>query len=62
MKVVDTMGNWKIEMSNGSAFTEKQKDLMRKMGKGKTFLISGIKAKGQDGLVRNLPTIEVTIN
>lgn len=62
MKVVDTMGNWKIEMSNGSAFTEKQKDLMRKMGKGKTFLISGIKAKGQDGLVRDLPTIEVTIN
>lgn len=62
MKVVDTMGNWKIEMSNGSSFTEKQKDLMRKMGKGKTFLISGIKAKGQDGLVRDLPTIEVTIN
>ncbi|MCQ2350953.1 MAG: gliding motility protein GldM [Paludibacteraceae bacterium] len=62
MKVVDTMGNWKYEDSNGTSFTEKQKDLMRKMGKGKTFLISRIRAKGPDGIERVLPTIEVTIN
>lgn len=62
MKVVDTMGNWKYEDSNSSAFTEKQKDLMRKMGKGKTFYISRIRAKGPDGVERVLPPLEVIIN
>lgn len=62
MKVVDTMGNWKYENSSSSSFTEKQKDLMRKMGKGKTFFISKIRAKGPDGVERILPPIEVNIN
>jgi len=62
MKVVDTMGNWKYEDSNSTSFTDKQKDLMRKMGKGKTFYISRIRAKGPDGVERVLPPIEVVIN
>lgn len=62
MKVVDTMGNWKYENASSSSFTDKQKDLMRKMGKGKTFYISQIRAKGPDGVERILPPLEVLIN
>lgn len=62
MKVVDSMGNWKTEISENSNFTDKQKALIRAMGKGKQFNISEVKAKGPDGLTRMLPTIEVLVN
>jgi len=58
----DSMGNGMIESATGSNFTEKQRNVMRKMNKGKTFYISNIRAKGPDGIEQQLPPIEVKIN
>ena len=58
----DSMGNSIVKSSEGAAFTSEQKDIMRKMSKGKKFFISRIRAIGQDGIERVLPAIDVTVN
>jgi hypothetical protein len=58
----DSMGNSIVKTSNAAAFTSEQKDIMRKMSKGKKFFISRIRAVGQDGIERVLPAIDVTVN
>jgi gliding motility-associated protein GldM len=58
----DAMGNTIPEISDGSAFSDRQKDYIRRLSKGKTFLIRGVVARGPDGVDRTIPPIEVTVN
>lgn len=59
----DNMGNAVPETSGSDRFTQRQKDLMRSLGRGKRFYISRIRAIGPDGIERNLPqAIEVIMN
>ena len=59
---VDAMGDYHPEASNGSQFTERQKDRIRRMQHGKQFFITNVKATGPDGITRNISTIQVIIN
>ncbi len=58
----DSMGNVIPEVSNGSNFSERQKDYIRRLSKGKMFLIRGVVARGPDGIDRTIPPIEITVN
>ena len=58
----DSMGNAIPEISEGSAFSQRQKDYIRRLSKGKRFYISRVVAKGPDGIERTIPTIEVIVN
>ena len=58
----DQMGNAMPEISNGSRFSERQKAQMKSLSRGKRFYISRIKAKGPDGITRDLSPIEVIVN
>lgn len=60
--IYDGMGNRISEVSNSGQFTDKQKALIRQIGRGKTFLISDVKAKGKDGVERDIATLEVKLN
>lgn len=60
--IYDGMGNRIPETSNSGQFTEKQKALIRQLGRGKTFLISDVKARGRDGVERDIPSLEVRLN
>jgi gliding motility-associated protein GldM len=59
----DSMGNVVPEVSAGANFSARQKEMFRKLSRGKRFYISRVKAKGPDGVERTLPaTLEVIIN
>ena len=59
----DNMGNAVPEVSNGANFSTRQKDMFRRLSRGKRFYISRVRAKGPDGVERLLPTtLEVIIN
>lgn len=59
----DNMGNAVPEVSQGAAFTERQRTLFRSLGRGKRFYISRIRAVGPDGVERTLDgAMEVIIN
>ncbi len=59
----DNMGNAIPEVSNGASFSARQKDMFRKLSRGKRFYISHVKALGPDNVERLLPTsLEVIIN
>lgn len=59
----DNMGNAVPEISNGSKFSNRQRDLFRRLSRGKRFYISRVKAIGPDGVERLLPTsLEVIVN
>lgn len=60
--IYDGMGNRIPETSTSGQFTDKQKALIRQLGRGKTFLISDVKARGRDGVERDIPTLEVRLN
>ena len=57
----DSMGNAMPEISNGADFSQRQKDAFKRLGHGKRFYITKIKAQGPDGTERNLPPIEVIV-
>ncbi len=57
----DSMGNAMPEMSDGANFSQRQKDAFKRLGRGKRFYITKIKAHGPDGTERNLPPIEVIV-
>lgn len=58
----DNMGNAVPEVSRDSNFTDRQKDMFRRLSRGKRFYISRVKAVGPDGIERILPTtLEVII-
>ena len=55
--VFDSMGNAMPEKSAGSRFSERQKTSFRRL-----FYITRIRAKGPDGIVRDLSPMEVIVN
>ena len=58
----DNMGNAVPEVSEGSKFSARQKDLFRRLSRGKRFFITGVKAVGPDGIERQLPAaLEVKV-
>lgn len=59
----DNMGNAVPEVSNSADFTDRQLSQIRKLGRGKRFYISNIKATGPDGVERTLNGVmEVIVN
>ncbi|MEG1581255.1 MAG: gliding motility protein GldM [Bacteroidaceae bacterium] len=59
----DNMGNVVPEISTSSEFTQRQKDIFRRLGHGKQFYINKIRAVGPDGIERRLPqSLQVIIN
>lgn len=58
----DSSGNAMPEVSNGSQFSPRQKQQFQRLGRGKRFYISRIRAKGPDGITRDLSPMEVIIN
>jgi len=59
---VDAMGNVTQELSSGGNFSSRQIELIRKMTRGSQVIVSGIKAKGPDGIERDLYPMEIRIN
>lgn len=59
----DNMGNAVPRVSQGALFSQQQKDMFRKLGRGKRFYISNVIAIGPDKVERKLPTsLEVIID
>lgn len=59
----DNMGNAVPEISAGSKFSARQREVFRKLSRGKRFYISRVRAVGPDGIERLLPTtLEVIVN
>ena len=58
----DNMGNAVPEVSDGAKFSARQKDVFRRLTRGKRFFITGVKAVGPDGIERQLSTaLEVKV-
>ncbi|MDR0894905.1 MAG: gliding motility protein GldM [Prevotellaceae bacterium] len=59
----DNMGNAVPEVSQSSSFSDRQKDMFRRLSRGKRFYISRVRAIGPDGVERLLPaSLEVIVN
>ena len=58
----DSMGNAIPEVAEGTNFSQRQKDYIRRLTRGKRFYITRVVAKGPDGIERTIPTIEVIVN
>lgn len=63
MTFYDNMGNAVPEISGGSAITDRQKNMIRQLGRGKRFYITKIRAQGPDGIERTLNgAMEIIVN
>ena len=63
MVFFDNLGNAVPEVSSGAGFTERQKNMMRGLSRGKRFFITKIRAQGPDGIERTLNgAVEVIVN
>ncbi len=58
----DSMGNAIPEVSNGASFSSRQKEQFKRLKPGKTFFITNVKAKGPDGITRDISPMEVGLN
>ena len=58
----DSMGNAIPEVSNGASFSPRQKEQFKRLKPGKSFFISNVKAKGPDGVTRDISPMEVGLN
>ncbi|MDR0348122.1 MAG: gliding motility protein GldM [Tannerella sp.] len=58
----DSMGNAIPEISQSGRFTDRQKEMIRNLARGKRFYITRGKATGPAGKSENLTTIEVIVN
>lgn len=58
----DQMGNAIPELSDGARFSARQREQFRRMKAGKSFFISNVKAKGPDGITRDISPMEVALN
>ena len=56
------MGNAMPENSNGASFSPRQLEKFKQMKPGKSFFISNVKAKGPDGITRDISPMEVGLN
>ena len=57
----DSMGNAMPEVSAGASFSQRQKQAIQRLSRGKRFFITRIKAVGPDGITRELAPLEVII-
>ena len=58
----DNMGNAIPEVSNGDKFSERQKEIFRKLTRGRRFYINRVSAVGPEGTTRTLPqSLEVFV-
>ncbi len=60
--VTDNLGNSIPENSNGAAFSERQKQQIQRLNRGRRILITSIKAIGPDGITREISPIDVIAN
>ncbi|MCQ2112086.1 MAG: gliding motility protein GldM [Bacteroidaceae bacterium] len=59
----DNMGNAVPEVSRTANFTDRQREMFRRLNRGKRFYISRVHAVGPDGIERTLPaSMEVIVN
>ncbi len=58
----DSMGNAIPEVSNGSRFSDRQREQIRRLSRGSYFYISGVRAAGPDGTEREIAVMELRIN
>lgn len=58
----DSFGNVMKEVTQGTTFSQKQKDYIRGLSRGKQFFITGVVAKGPDGIERQISPIQVIVN
>ena len=58
----DSMGNVIPEVTTGTKFSQRQKDYIRRLARGKRFYITRVQVKGPDGQERTISPIEVIIN
>ena len=58
----DSMGNALPEVSDGAEFSQRQKEALRRLSRGKRFYISRVRAVGPDGIERTLSPMEVIVN
>lgn len=58
----DSMGNAIPETSAGASFSERQREQFKRLKPGARFFISEIKAKGPDGITRDISPMEVALN
>jgi gliding motility-associated protein GldM len=60
---MDSMGNALPEISQNGSFTQRQKEMIRNLARGKRFYITRVKATDPGGRAQNLTTtIEVIVN
>ena len=62
MVFFDSMGNAIPELSDGNKFSQRQKEAIRRLTRGRRFYISKVRAIGPDGVERTLSTLEVIVN
>lgn len=58
----DQMGNAIPEVSDGAKFSSRQKEQFKRLKNGKFFFISNVKAKGPDGITRDISPMQVSLN
>ena len=58
----DQMGNAIPELSEGNRFSARQREQFKRLKAGKSFFIYGVKAKGPDGITRDISPMEVALN
>lgn len=58
----DSMGNAIPEVSDGASFSRRQKEQFKRLKPGKNFFITDVKAKGPDGITRDISPINVALN
>lgn len=59
---IDGMGNAIPEVSAGANFSDRQKEQIKRLSRGKYFFISSIRAKGPDGIEQEISPMEVRVN
>ncbi|MDR3061831.1 MAG: gliding motility protein GldM [Dysgonamonadaceae bacterium] len=62
VRLTDSMGNNIQETSDGPRFSQRQKDRLRDLTRGKVVYIRGIVVKGVDNSEREISAMEITIN
>lgn len=58
----DSFGNAQREVTEGSRFSERQRSYISNLARGKELFITGVVARGPDGVERTIPPIQITVN
>lgn len=62
LMVIDAMGNSIQEVSSGDRLSDRQLEQIKRLDRGKTFFIWGIRVKGPDGIERDISPMEIRLN